>query len=348
MNRRVLIIGAGGFIGGFIAAESLRRGYDTWCGVRESTSRRYLTDPRMKFLVLDYDDSSSMAAALSATLADGDRWDYIIYNLGATKCMNFGDFNRINFQYLRNFLNALHESDKVPERFIYMSSLSALGPGDEKHYTPLSDSLVPQPDTRYGLSKVKAETELMTQPDSFPWIILRPTGVYGPHEQDYLMMIKSIDAHWDFGVGFRRQMLTFIYVEDLARAIFDAAERAPLHRTYIVSEQRAYSQAEFRRIVCRHLHRSFAIPVRLPLWIVKIASAVSEKYGVAKNKAMTLNRDKFNIMKQRNWSCDVTPAVTDWGFAPQVDLDEGIRLTVEAYRAQQAEQRRLKEEARKK
>ncbi|MDE5785519.1 MAG: hypothetical protein K2H98_03215, partial [Duncaniella sp.] len=143
---------------------------------------------------------------------------------------------------------------------------------------------------------------------------------------------------------------------DLARAILDAAERAPLHHTYIISEPKAYSQAEFRRIVCRHLGRSFAIPVRLPLWMVRLASVISEKYGVAKNKAMTLNRDKFNIMKQRNWSCDITPAVTDWGFSPRVDLDEGIRLTVEAYRAAQAEEKlrrkeekqRRKEEASKK
>lgn len=50
--KRVLIIGAGGFIGGFIAAESLRRGYETWVGVRESTSRRYLTDDRLNFVTL--------------------------------------------------------------------------------------------------------------------------------------------------------------------------------------------------------------------------------------------------------------------------------------------------------
>ncbi len=59
----------------------------------------------------------------------------------------------------------------------------------------------------------------------FPWIIFRPTGVYGPHERDYLMMIKSIDRHWDFGVGYRKQMLTFIYVSDLAAAVFDALQR---------------------------------------------------------------------------------------------------------------------------
>lgn len=324
---KVLIVGAGGFIGGFIAREALSRGYETWCAVRESTSRRYLTDPALNFIVLDYDDPEKLRKGL-----EGESWDYIIYNLGATKCVNFSDFNHINFTYLRNFCEALRANGQVPQRFIYMSSLSAIGPGDEKNYSPLKGDMIPQPNTRYGLSKIKAETFLQTLPASFPWIILRPTGVYGPHEQDYLMMIKSIDSHFDFGVGFRRQMLTFIYVEDLARAIFDALEKAPLHKKYIISEPRAYSQGEFRRIVSRELGRKIVIPVRLPLWALKIACKVSEKYGAAKMEAVTLNSDKYNIMAQRNWNCDTSEAERDFGFRAQINLEEGIRRTVRAYR----------------
>ena len=324
---KVLIVGAGGFIGGFIAREALSRGYETWCAVRESTSRRYLTDPALKFIVLDYDDPEKLRKGL-----EGESWDYIIYNLGATKCVNFSDFNHINFTYLRNFCEALRANGQVPQRFIYMSSLSAIGPGDEKNYSPLKCDMIPQPNTRYGLSKIKAETFLQTLPASFPWIILRPTGVYGPHEQDYLMMIKSIDSHFDFGVGFRRQMLTFIYVEDLARAIFDALEKAPVHKKYIISEPRAYSQGEFRRIVSRELGRKIVIPVRLPLWALKIACKVSEKYGAAKMEAVTLNSDKYNIMAQRNWNCDTSEAERDFGFRAQINLEEGIRRTVRAYR----------------
>lgn len=324
---KVLIVGAGGFIGGFIAREALSRGYETWCAVRESTSRRYLTDPALKFIVLDYDDPEKLRKGL-----EGESWDFIVYNLGATKCVNFSDFNHINFTYLRNFCEALQANGQVPQRFIYMSSLSAIGPGDEKNYSPLRGDMIPQPNTRYGLSKIKAETFLQTLPASFPWIILRPTGVYGPHEQDYLMMIKSIDSHFDFGVGFRRQMLTFIYVEDLARAIFDALEKAPVHKKYIISEPRAYSQGEFRRIVSRELGRKIVIPVRLPLWALKIACKVSEKYGAAKMEAVTLNSDKYNIMAQRNWNCDTSEAERDFGFRAQINLEEGIRRTVRAYR----------------
>ena len=71
MVKRVLIIGAGGFIGGFMAKESLNRGYETWVAVRESTSRRYLDDERLHFIVLDYDNADSMSQVLSSSLAVG-------------------------------------------------------------------------------------------------------------------------------------------------------------------------------------------------------------------------------------------------------------------------------------
>ena len=51
-TKKVLIIGAGGFIGGFMAQESLQRGYETWVAVRKSTSRKYLSDERLNFVVL--------------------------------------------------------------------------------------------------------------------------------------------------------------------------------------------------------------------------------------------------------------------------------------------------------
>lgn len=327
-GTRLLVIGAGGFIGGFIAEEGLRRGMDVTVAVRKSTSRRYLTDPRLHFLVLDYDDPTS----LTATFERSTPWDYVIYNLGATKAVNYGDFKRVNFEYLRRICEVLKSTGRAPRRLLFMSSLSAIGPGDEKNYTPLDANTVPAPNTRYGQSKIMAE-QYLEHMAGIPYIIFRPTGVYGPHEQDYLMMVKCIDSHFDFGVGFRRQMLTFIYVEDLVRAMFDALESGVENRTYIISEPRAYTQKEFRAIVADALGKKWVIPVRLPLWAAWVASAAAEKIARWQMKASTLNTDKFRIMRQRNWNADISPAVDEFGFNPQVDLREGIRRTVEAYHA---------------
>ncbi len=326
-GKRLLVVGAGGFIGGFIAAEGVRRGMDVTVAVRESTSRRYLTAPGLHFLVLDYENPVSLKESISAR----ERWDYIIYNLGATKCANYLDFKKINFEYLRNFTTALKETAHEPDRLLYMSSLSALGPGDERNYTPYDSSKEPEPNTRYGQSKIMAE-QWLEHMAGIPYIIFRPTGVYGPHEKDYLMMIQCIDSHFDFGVGFRRQMLTFIYVDDLAGAMFDALAAGIENKKYIISEKRAYTQKEFRDIVAEELGGKWVIPVKLPMWMVWTVSAIAEKIGKWRLKPSTLNRDKFKIMKQRNWQADVSEAERDFGFSPKVDLREGIRRTVEEYR----------------
>lgn len=332
MTKKILIVGAGGFIGGFIARKSLNLGYETWVAVRESTSRRYLDDPRLKFLVLDYDDTAAVTHALEEAMPPTDRWDYIIYNLGATKCVNFADFNKINYLYLKNFTTALQQARRVPSRFLYISSLSALGPVHEDDGQPITGSEVPLPDTRYGVSKIKAETLLETIP-GFPYIIFRPTGVYGPHERDYLMMIKSIDSHWDFGVGYKRQLLTFIYVEDLVDAMFAALKSGVNRKKYIISEPAHYTQEQFRSIVAAELGVKWVIPVKLPLWMAYIASVVAEKWGLIRLKPSTLNRDKYRIMRQRNWSCDISAARDDFGFSPRFSLADGIRETVRAYRS---------------
>lgn len=330
MSKKLLIVGAGGFIGGFIARQGLERGYDTTVAVRASTSRRWLDDPRLKFLELDYSDSGAIESAVRQALPDGGRWDYVIYNLGATKCANFMEFDVVNYRYLVNVVEALKRAGKTPGRFLFMSSLSAMGPGDEKHYTPISNADIPNPNTRYGLSKMKAESYIVNQ-SGLDYIIFRATGVYGPREKDYLMMIKSIDRHIDVGMGYRKQMLTFIYVDDLVGAMYDALAAGVSRKTYIISEPQAYTQKEFRSIVARELGGRWVLPLKLPMWVVYAVSAVAEKFGAWRGKPSTLNRDKFKIMRQRNWSCDVSDACRDFGFHADYPLERGVRETVAAY-----------------
>lgn len=330
-RRRVLVVGAGGFAGGFIVSEGLKRGYEVWAGVRASTSRKYLTDTSIRFVVFDFDNPESMVSSMNEALPEGEKWDYIVYNLGATKCLRFSDFSRINYDYLRYFTDALHASGKEPDKMVYMSSLSAMGVGDEQGYTPFNERMLPQPNTRYGASKMKAEMWLQTA--GIPTVILRATGIYGPRDHDYFLMMESIAKGFDFSVGYRRQELTFLYVEDLARCIYDALDHGRAGEVYIVAHPSSYSQSAFRKIVSRELGKRVVLPVRVPLWGLKLVSAIAERIGVAKGKPSTLNRDKYNIMKQRNWTVDISKAADEFGFAPRVDLAEGIRRSIAWYRA---------------
>ncbi|MDE6527481.1 MAG: hypothetical protein K2L78_00340 [Muribaculaceae bacterium] len=114
--------------------------------------------------------------------------------------------------------------------------------------------------------------------------------------------------------------------------MFDAFEADVANRKYIISESRAYTQKEFRAIVAEELGGKWVIPVKLPMWAVWTASAVAEKIAKLRCTTSTLNRDKFKIMRQRNWNADISDAVKEFGFSPKIDLREGIRRTVEEYR----------------
>ena len=330
---RVLIVGAGGFAGSWLVEEALARGFEVWAGIRQSTSRKWLSQPEINFLFLDFENPRGLADTLSTALPPGESWDYIVYNLGATKCLRFADFSRINYEYLRDFTTAVKAAGMIPRKMLYMSSLSVMGPGDEKGYRPFDEKAIPIPNTRYGASKLKAEMWLATC--GIPTVIFRPTGLYGPRDHDYFLMIESIDKGFDFSVGFRRQMLTFLYAGDLARAVFDALDKAPAGETYCLAENRAYSQKEFRRITARLLGKRFVMPVRMPLWAVKAVCFLAEKWGVARLKPSTLNRDKYRIMKQRNWNVDISNAARDFGFSPSVSLEEGLRRSIDWYRGQE-------------
>ncbi len=329
--KSILITGAGGFIGGFLVEEALKRGYDTWAAVRATTSREFLKDERIHFIELDYSDQEKLEQALREHGSEWGRWDYIVHNLGVTKSTNYLDFEQVNYGYLRTFVDALQETGMTPDVFLLMSSLSVMGPGDEKSYKPISPDDIPMPNTFYGVSKLKAETYLQMI-EGFPYTIFRCTGVYGPHEKDYYLMIKSIKRGFDFSVGFNKQMLTFIYVKDLVTGVMDALEKGPLRKAYFISEDKAYTQQEFRQIVCEELGKKFVIPVTCPLWLVKIVCGISEWIGKVTLKASTLNRDKFKILKQRNWMCDTTDARRDFNFIPKYSLREGIREAIAWYR----------------
>lgn len=329
---KILIVGAGGFIGGFIAQEALNRGYETYVAVRESTSRRYLKDERLKFVVLDYENVEQVQSTLSETFSEAGAPDYIIYNLGATKALNYLQFRQVNYQYLCNFVTALKNAGLAPKKLLYTSSLSAIGEYDEKNYTPAKISQPTNPNTAYGMSKLQAENYLENI-SGLPYIIFRPTGVYGPHEKDYLMMIKSIDRHFDFSVGFKKQLLTFIYVDDLVNAMYDALASDAVNKKYFISEGKVYTQDEFRKIVAEELGVNFVIPIKMPLWALYIVSFISEKWGKIRMKPTTLNLDKYKIMRQRNWDCDISDAVRDFGFNPKFSLRDGIKATVAAYKA---------------
>lgn len=327
-RKRILITGASGFIGRFLTEEALRRGYDVWAGVRSSSSRRHLQDERIRFIELRYDDEEALTEQLHAVVTETGAWHYVVHNAGITKTLNASDFYKINAFYTHTLIEALEKSGCRPEKFILMSSLSSYGPVNEYSFRPIRLDDEQQPDSVYGKSKLEAELFLRAQ-TYFPYVILRPTGVYGPGDEDYLVEMKSIKQGFDFKMGMKPQNITFIYVKDLAVAVFLALENASVRDcAYFVADGDVYTDSEFAAMVTRLLGKRFILNVRVPLWMGYIACVCSEIVGHLVGRPMTLNTDKYKILKQRNWICETEPIRRELGFIPKYNLKEGLEETI--------------------
>lgn len=325
LTKNILITGASGFIGSFMVETAINRGYKVWAGIRKDSSKEFLPQDGIFFVELDYLNIEKLANQLQNI-------DYIIHCAGITKSKKSEDFDRVNFQYAVNLCEAIKLTEGRLKKFVQISSLSVMDIGDESNISSFSSTDTPKPNTHYGRSKLKFEQYLQSQ-QKVPYIILRPTGVYGPRETDYLMMLKSIKKGINIKAGFTPQQLTFIYIQDLVDVAFSALESQIENETYLVSDGNTYTDEEYTAIIKELLPKRRTINIRIPLCLLKAVSYISWGFSFLRRKPSTLNPDKYKIMKQRNWKCNIDKTISDLGFEPKYNLHQGLKASISWYRA---------------
>ncbi len=327
-----------------------------WAGMRGSSSRGYLQDERIHFACLNLGDKIELKTQLLALREemDGRAWDYVVHAAGATKCLCVEDFYRTNTHGTANLIEALQETDMVPRCFVFVSSLSVYGAireeavkpkcagygkgteisEEESIYSPILLTDTPHPNTAYGQSKLSAEMYLTRQdPKAFPYVILRPTGVYGPREKDYFVMAQSIAKHTDVAVGFKPQELTFVYVDDVVQAVFRSmTSPAAMGKAYFLSDGHIYNSVRFSDLIRKELGNPWLLRLTLPKWVLKCVCHIGGRIGRMTGKMIVLNEDKYNILSQRNWRCDIEPARRDFGYDPQWNLERGVKAAIKWYK----------------
>ena len=117
-----------------------------------------------------------------ASLWDGGRFDYV-YHLGAYAAEGLSHFiraynYRTNLEASVNLINQAVLGDV--ERFVFTSSIAVYGAGQ----VPMSESMVPQPEDPYGISKYAVELDLAAAHDMFDldYTVFRPHNVYGERQ----------------------------------------------------------------------------------------------------------------------------------------------------------------------
>lgn len=101
-RQKILITGATGFIGSFIVEAAIEKGYEVWAAVRRTSSRKYLQQPEINFIELDFGSEEKLKKQL-----EGHQFQYVVHAAGVTKCLHSEDFFRTNTEGTKNLVNAL-------------------------------------------------------------------------------------------------------------------------------------------------------------------------------------------------------------------------------------------------
>lgn len=320
--KKILITGASGFIGKHLVEKAIQLGFDTYAGIRATSNQEHLKKSQATPLILDFNNSMLMQNILIK-----HQFDIIIHCAGTTFALSKKAYDQGNYGSLKSLVDAIQNSHTKPEKFIYISSLAAFGPNENHGGKLVSNESTPHPISAYGKSKLKAENYL-TQ-SKLPYIIIRPTAVYGPGDKAFLSLYKAIQRRVEVYTTRKVQKLSFIFISDLTDAIF-ASLNGPIQTAYFVSDGHEYTISEFYKTIKTILGVK-TIRIRFPERVTKWAAYINVFFFKIVGKAPSFNLDKVAELNADSWLCDSTPLQKKLDFTPKYNLYRGLIKTLKDY-----------------
>ena len=331
MRKTAFVTGGTGFVGSHLVEELLRRGTDeVRCLVR--TDPKWLSDLDVEQVRGDLSDVETLWAAL-------DGVTHVYHAAGLTRAPTWQPFYDVNVQGTLNLMGAVKHAAPDVERVLVTSSLAAVGRCEADRATEAHPL---RPISRYGRSKARME-EALREPhdlteaygDVLPITIVRPSAVYGPRDRDILDFFRAVQWHVCPVVGSgSTPTLSLVHARDLATGIVDASlAPAAEGETYLLGSERPYAWTEVKEAATDALD-TWAVTLPLPPALVGAVGTLAEAWGTLTGAYPPLNRDKAREIRHACTACSIEKARADFGYEPATPLDEGVRETIEWYRAQ--------------
>lgn len=240
---RVLITGAEGFTGQYMAAEMKSAGFEVHGFARDKCSSEYFD----RTYHVDLLDESALNGFLFKI-----RPDYVIH-LAAISFAAHGDVNAIyqtNLVGTRNLLEAIVALPLIPKAVLLASSANIYG---NSLAGTLSENAVPNPANDYAVSKLAMEYMSRLYIDRLPIVLARPFNYTGVGQSNNFLLPKIVDH-------FRRRTSNIDLGNlDVARDFSDVRTVAECYRRLLesgasvggifnVCSGRTYSLADVMRI----------------------------------------------------------------------------------------------------
>ncbi len=321
---RVLVTGASGFLGSWIAEVLTKDKHQVRALVRKTSNTTFLE--KLGGVELVY-GSVEDAPSVNNAMADVDA---VVHSAGLVKARSVTEFQEVNVQGTVNLLDAAEKRGAALKRFVHVSSLEACGPSRDG--TPVNVTQE-EPCTTYGRSKLAAERAVIARKDKLPVTILRPGAIFGPRDAEILEAFKTVHRGLLPTIAGGTALGVFIHASDCARACVDAiAADVPSGSVYfIVDDTGPVTQRAFLEMVEAALDKRALLRISLPKSVLKQVAFGVQAFGKLTNKAVMLTPEKANMLLQ-HFVCDSSEAQRALGWKPQTKLREGLRETATWYK----------------
>lgn len=320
-GKKVLVTGGGGFIGSHLVELLVDAGRNVKVTVADHASPVKKRNLKAVWKRLKFVDAELGDAKAALKLCKGQD---VVINMAASvggvayNSAHHGSLFRDNMTLGLNMIEAARRAEVG--RFVVVSS-ACVYPRTPKIPTPESEGFVDRPETSnegYGWAKRMQEFlgQAYAQEYGMEVAIARPYNAYGPRdhfdpERSHVIaaLVKRVCdgenpvAVWGDGSSTR----SFIYVEDFARGVLEVAAKYPKADPLNIGADEEVS-------------------------IKTLAETIVRLAGTGAKLVFDPSKPKGQPRRH----CDVSRASKELGFTARVSLEEGLRRTIEWYKAHEA------------
>ncbi|MBM4155850.1 MAG: NAD-dependent epimerase/dehydratase family protein [Lentisphaerae bacterium] len=317
-----LVTGAGGYVGGALAADLARRGERVRAMVRDRSAAGALEKLGIPVVEADVRDAASLAPALEGVVR--------VHHIAALfRQAGFPEsvFHDINAEGTRRMLEASIAAGA--RRFIHCSTGGVLG---DVRNPPGTETSPYNPGDMYQRTKLEGEKIAMEafRSGRIRGAVIRPAMIYGPGDTRNLKMFRMIARRRFFYAGPCKHV-HFIDVRDLVRAFELAMEHEEINaEVYMIAGEKAVPL----NVMAEAIARNLGVPppwLRLPVKPLQWLGSACEAVCTPLNLRPPIYRRRVDFFT-KNRHFDASKAARDLGFKPARTFDDEVADIVRWYR----------------
>ena len=318
-----VITGATGFLGSALVTELLKRQQAVRILARDGNKARQQFGDAVTIIPGEITDAAQVRQAV-----DGATTIYHLAGRLYHPSIPAELYRQTHVEGTRLLLKACQGQTQV-RRIVHVSTTGVHGVTGE---TPAAEDAPFAPTNPYEATKLEGELLALNayQEQGLPVTVARPGLVYGPGDLHllgfFVAMKKGLFRVIDGGKAF----LHPVYIDDLVAALLLCAEcpQAP-GRSYNIAGERPVTIRELATAIAHALDRELPAS-SIPLWLANLASDIFAVMPGMKGERAPLTRSRVKFLTQSR-IYDSSRAKSELGYAPRINLEEGMKLTAAWY-----------------